>query len=898
MDWRQSNQLINVAANQSQQFTPTIGNSFAAWQIQAPSLMQNEKPISYQETLIDSASLSLPKPAGTRKIESLVQIQDDLSGITFNSLITSAIVTEQRLDKGRKKKTVVSVDKEFTGKPFSFVINKYMIVGPYIFTDKNPKGRGKYPHVLENIVNRAKLIKQLGSTLLLLPLAILQEKQYYFVVYNNIFAGTRISTSRFLENQSTITYNLAGPSSIVKGIVAFDNPKLREKLTPHTRQLLLDFVLLYIFGGGSLDLNNILVDEVTGQPYIVNYSTDRDKNKDIRRDVEEGNRLFYFDAGAKKIPSKILAIWEEMILPIIGEVIAYLISLTETLIKIGLDQEAIDRKQVAIFLLQIINREVSIDSHEGWPHQRGQTEETAMKVQKIPSVHFQYTPIGYTSSVERNYSPLQSTIIQTDSGISLDYQRGGSARLVSGVQMERTQTTPYYGNIWVSQQSDETMHTGDKFQAVSSGGNVQIIESPTFASISQKKSQNNYGPIGGMRSTIAFLGKEKGSDNFYTYSSMIDLPINKLYTVKTMKIALEKYIARGITDKAQMVATEMWRMLEISSITPVISLVKKLGAIAIKYIGPANQALVTTVVTYRNLWEASIDKTKTEVDINFHDLLFLIRAMCYSAKTLVAESLWDSYTLGTDLFPRYGIEIIDPNTYQQNIEKLGPNLTAEPINTYFLPQMDPPELWMTGTLFFVYLKHKQYHAITWLNKYLDFAYKDGFKIHPRRGNRTNPIFVIFQMFDDLFNADILANLKEKLIASQENKLQRKLGGQELENFLASEEVTNQVVKIKSISPTLEYAKNFRKSTSSQQDSYIKYLITCYLLSIPLGYPETIPRAESIKFDTRPLLMGEYTLVLDDFVINSKELDLTLGNENPQFRIQPYYDIYATIASRT
>jgi hypothetical protein len=270
---------------------------------------------------------------------------------------------------------------------------------------------------------------------------------------------------------------------------------------------------------------------------------------------------------------------------------------------------------------------------------------------------------------------------------------------------------------------------------------------------------------------------------------------------------------------------------------------------------------VASVISYANKWENEIKKNRDEVDTNvrFQEVLFLVLEMCKSLKTRVCSHLWKTYTVGADIAVNYGIAKIDSDKYEEAFNAIDRSYIDPILNKYFLPD-DPRELWITGTLFMLNFKYFQYSAITWLDRYMKFAFDDKLKVKARKGGRTNPLYIIFSMFDDHFGMS-----------------------------------------------TQEYLKGFAETDVKQQRPYIQYLVTCGLLQIALGIPSIIPAQEAIKINTRHYLQGEYTFALDDYVINDihsgrvkwdaegkrkfVEEGAYVANEDMKFRFGSYYDIY-------
>lgn len=822
------------------------------------------------EILIDTGKLELPGPGSTRIVETFTQIPDDLSGINLSILLSKGIVAQQRTNVGATKKKDKVQSNKFVGKPFAFMLNKYFIKGPYVMPEKRSKEfmNEQYPHALQNVIDRSRIMMKLGNTLLLIPLVVLSSSDGYFLVFQNLNAGIRLKISRFTEKQTGITYNLADRSQIIKAKDAILNSSVRERMQQYMRQLLIDLVVLYGLNVGDMNLSNILVNERNGKVYIIDI--DNDRSGSARDDFNNQSKRFYFNYGANKMGSNLAIAWDEMVAPVIQDVIVSVRGMGDAFIQLGFSQTTMDRLMIGITLLEMLSTEITrrVERKEGWPNQKGDTEEIAMYAKPIQPYIPQYSHQPSTVGIYNEFIPETSSRSQT--GISLVH-RNAPTQQSQNFSTEGTYYSPQFSDLWIAppEQQQSKMPSVD-LAAVSStapiGYNVPLIQPPPLNKMLGTENIKNYGPVGGMRVVVGSSGKKNRTDNYFTYSSGMNteiygIPASSLFTIKMMKSALQKYIRRGDVDKACMAATELWRMHEISVSTGPISLMKRLRVIAVEDIGPANQNLVASVIVYANIWENAIKKNREDVENNvrFHEVLFVVQEMCKSLKTRVCSHIWKTYTVGADIALNYGITKVDSNRYEEEFNAIDRKFLDPILNEYFLPE-DPRELWITGTLFMLNFTHRQYYAITWLDKYMKFAFDDGLKVKARKGGRTNPIYVIFSMFDSYFGAS-----------------------------------------------TQEYMKALAETDTKQQRPYIQYLVVCGLLQIQLGTASQIPAQEASKIDSRHYLQGEYTFDLDEYVIRDIHSGRTkwdaegkrrfveegayVANEDMKFRFGPYYDIY-------
>ena len=98
------------------------------------------------------------------------------------------------------------------------------------------------------------------------------------------------------------------------------------------------------------------------------------------------------------------------------------------------------------------------------------------------------------------------------------------------------------------------------------------------------------------------------------------------------KSALQKYIRRGVLDKALLTAVEIYRLSEIGGDPAVSNLCNRLAIIAVEDIGAANISLVIDVI---QLLENGTRDIAT--------LLAMVQLLCASDKTRMMSHCWRSY---------------------------------------------------------------------------------------------------------------------------------------------------------------------------------------------------------------------------------------------------------------
>ena len=196
------------------------------------------------------------------------------------------------------------------------------------------------------------------------------------------------------------------------------------------------------------------------------------------------------------------------------------------------------------------------------------------------------------------------------------------------------------------------------------------------------------------------------------------------------KSALQKYIRRGMSEKAEMAAFELYRMAEIGGVSAQTNMYNRLAVISTEDIGPANMSLVLTVL---DLLDHGNRDPAT--------LATIVQALCQSEKTRMMSHLWRAYGLpeGREIAKAHGLEI-DEDLRPDDFEYL--QKQKEQKETSFWKPGDPEEIQAYAEIFLRRLRMKDPNAITWLS-YYQIASKDK-KVQPR-DRRTNPMIVIWDM---------------------------------------------------------------------------------------------------------------------------------------------------------
>lgn len=170
------------------------------------------------------------------------------------------------------------------------------------------------------------------------------------------------------------------------------------------------------------------------------------------------------------------------------------------------------------------------------------------------------------------------------------------------------------------------------------------------------------------------------------------------------KSALQKYIRRGMTEKALLVAIELYRLGEVGGDAGVTNMYNRLAIIANEDIGPANLALVLEVTRLVESGDRDINK-----------LAAIVQLMSESAKTRLMSHAWRAYATpeGRLLAPKYMIPI-DTDYNDSDLTYISENSKS----SIFL-ESDPESIRPYILIFYKRLYEKDFNALSWAYFYLE-----------------------------------------------------------------------------------------------------------------------------------------------------------------------------------
>lgn len=684
---------------------------------------------------IDTGTIPLPGSGTTKVIKTFVELHDDLTGLNLKSLLSYAIVWGSRKfqaqvgAKQKKKKTEKVISQGFQGRPFTFLINKYMVRGPFVSPDRQPQE-------VEDTLKMGDMLWRLQGTAIVKPLAILKDLSHYYIVYPNIHTGIYENIIIYSELKTKYTYSTLG-NSVIKPInEVFLDPEtlMHQDMKNYVRGILMDLVLLYAIGVDNISFSNIMVNTQFGSMNIIGIETLRTINP-IRDDIE-GNTLFYFvfgvNPGFETVDS-----WNELINPYIHEAILILDSYN--LEAIGFTPEMIDRYTIAKALLNkaINNSQLRVERKEGWPILPGKDETVDIRLTESLAEQTRRARTSFLHYDSNPDTPIYTGEIKKENQMTMGYLDPSTvARVKQALPMSTP--VPHVHPIIKAEEIQPKV-----FEVPSTVSfRRPVVEVPDIKPLALVKSKKVYGPRGGMSVGTTKAGKKSNVDSHKTYSGS---------TVRIMKVALRKYIQGGLILRAVQCATEIFRLHEIGDYRGPRELFKTMAVCALEDVSVANVNLTYTVVYYCNLWHKQTEKTEKkpgDYPVKFDEVAYLVWQMAESMKTTFSEDIWECYNSRQFELAKF-YTVVSGDAYRNY-------LTEDMLQKarIFFTDKDPEPLWKLGTLFYVYLQAYDGNSTVWLNTYYNISYpdkkEDAYTIAPRSG-KTDPAYIIFDIFRVVFS---------------------------------------------------------------------------------------------------------------------------------------------------
>lgn len=669
----------------------------------------------------------LPPPGNSRVHYIKQGFNDDLSGVTFMWLMTHTMI----LKKIPKRKPQLRGEEKFVrptpnynsyqgSKPYTYLFNKFCVRGPYT---KTTGGTDSYPQKVYNIINRSTVFNMLPQSNVMTPIGMIQDKDMFFVIFDNIYKDIRLEYILFTDAKTGYQYNIVKPNTIVTLEEALISNKNMTNINP---SVLRDLIILYGMKAGGITSDNTLVG--TDRVYIINI--EGDSTSDAHEDFRVNNRLFYFS----KIGNVASGSWLNTVQTYYMEVSTTLEKWIEPLRSAGLTQEMLDRILIGATIIKDL------------VFKQGQDLTMTMSV---------LAPVTIPGVYRYSDQMVETQIVDEPVSVSRTQKRSIAQSFTMRAQkmeMEGMLTTPppkiatpYYSEIWRDTAIQQPIHT----EVIDFGAMVVGVQpSPVryreeITSITDKI----YGQRGGM-----FAADDAKPGTITTYSAAFNslnigqFTARALYTLSTMAAALKYYIRLGDLDKSLMTMTEIWRLHEIGYRNSITILFNTLSDCVLSLVGAANTNMVYTTLFYCDNWIQQLRSNNSKpVDdiIDFHMLCYLVREIVLSPKTSLTVYMPTVYVKGSS----YSQSIIK----EENAVDAYTALTSKYQAMKFIKQSDDERVKILVTLFYSYMKNRDPNALVWLNLIIVES-GTGLRM-TRRGANTIPIYLLFDIFTDLFGKD-------------------------------------------------------------------------------------------------------------------------------------------------
>ncbi len=229
------------------------------------------------------------------------------------------------------------------------------------------------------------------------------------------------------------------------------------------------------------------------------------------------------------------------------------------------------------------------------------------------------------------------------------------------------------------------------------------------------------------------------------------------HSLDIVKSALQKYIRRGITDKALYAAFELWRLAQVGGVDGQTNMYNRLAIICAEDIGPADLDLAVYVINY------VITEVKSRKDRSPPKLAAIVQLMAQCMKTRVMSHIWRTFAtdVGRSLAIKRG-RVIDVGRTPPGVISCRNSTVVK----RFFRADDPDVIIPPAYLFYHHLLNRDYNAVYWLAEYLKVS--DGLKVKARR-RRTKPIIIIWQMLADFLAPSLVETLSKAYFTLSEGR---------------------------------------------------------------------------------------------------------------------------------
>lgn len=209
-----------------------------------------------------------------------------------------------------------------------------------------------------------------------------------------------------------------------------------------------------------------------------------------------------------------------------------------------------------------------------------------------------------------------------------------------------------------------------------------------------------------------------------------------------IKSGLQKYIRRGLLDKALYCATELYKFGELDGgLANQTNLYNRLTVIAAEDVGLANFDLVLGIIKYRLALEVE--------DRNFNMVCAIVQQLAGAQKTRIMSHLARVYSM-------LGFQYVADNKLPLTIDnyKNVKQYNCEVDISKYIKAGDPEVLITLAKIFYIRLSEKDPNCFGWLSEYKYVADENKLKVVKRAHNTTNPMIIIWEMLKDRLHYEV------------------------------------------------------------------------------------------------------------------------------------------------
>ena len=340
--------------------------------------------------------------------------------------------------------------------------------------------------------------------------------------------------------------------------------------------------------------------------------------------------------------------------------------------------------------------------------------------------------------------------------------------------------------------------------------------------------------------TPAFLGKMEWHGLFggtTTYSG---------FKLDEVKSGMQKYIRRGMVEKAQQCAIEIYRLREVTDNAAVMTnLYNRLKIIAVEDVSLAGYNTAMYSMHLIN-----------NVELNMDILLAIVESLARSKKTRICSHANASYCNpnGRAYAKTHGVKVMDPIVDKKYAEL---RAMQKPFS-----EIENETLRNCAIMLYKCLDEQDFNALTWYAEFIQINAKTKLRYAYKGKRTTDPIVYLFEVLEMFQKKEVVEIIRKAF---------------------------------------------FTLGDSKRNDKWFFLIFAILSCIYELEYDEGITLTHTA--DTNRLMRGEYNLVLDEYVYDkhtakgahkSRKTFVTEGahvnNEDPKYHIKELVNVYVNYAS--